>query len=189
MSTQFPGVHSVHFYEDDDALIKSVGAMFAASLSFGDAAIVVATPEHRDAIARDLESSGVDLFRCSAEERYVSLDASQVVLSVMRNGRPGRELFDTNFCGLLREVRRHAKNKNRGLTVYGECVALLCKDGEKEAAVTLERFWQDVFRTDPTFHLHCGYHRSALAGESEIRLIQDLHSQVFQHSLLRSSAV
>ena len=41
MSTQFPGVHSVQFYDCDGNLIKSVGAMLAASLSFGDRTLVV----------------------------------------------------------------------------------------------------------------------------------------------------
>ncbi len=189
MSTQFPGVHSVQFYEHEDKLIKSVGAMFAASVSFGDAAVVVATPEHRNAIARELESFGVDVPRCSSEGRYVSLDASQVLLSVMRSGQPDRKLFDANFCSMLREVRQRAKNQNRGLTVYGECVALLWKHGQKQAALTLERFWHDVFRTDRTFHLHCGYPASAFAEESEIRLIRTLHSQVFLQSVSQGSAV
>jgi len=52
MSTQFPGVHSVEIYDRDRDLIKSVTTMVATSLSFGDSALIVATPEHRDQLAR-----------------------------------------------------------------------------------------------------------------------------------------
>lgn len=189
MSTQFPGVHSVQFYERDSDLIKSVAAMLAASLSFGDAALVVATPEHRHQIAHELETHGIDVSGSARDGRYVPLDAEQVLSSITRNGHPDRELFDANFGSAVSDVRQHSQNRNRGLTVYGECVAILYHAGQKEDALTIERFWQDVFRDDRTLHLHCGYPRSAFADPAEMRLVEELHSQVFQHSLSQSSAI
>ena len=189
MSTQHSGVHSVQFYDHDGDLIKSVAAMLAASLSFGDAALVVATPEHRQQIAYELEALGIDVSRCGRDGRYMPLDAEQVLSSITRNGHPDRELFDANFGSVLNDMRQRSQNQNRGLTVYGECVALLYQDGHKEDALTIERFWQDLFRDDRTFHLHCGYPKSVFADSSEMRLVEELHTQVFQHSLSRSSAV
>ena len=188
MSTQFPGTHSVQVYERDSDLIKSVAAMLAASLAFGDSALVVATPEHRDQLARELGTLAVDLSRCAAEGRYVALDAAQVLSSVLRNGVPDRGLFDANFGNLREQARQHASNHNHGLTVYGECVALLWDHGEKQAALMLEAFWDDVFSDDRSFHLHCAYPSSVFADESELRQIQGLHSRLFSHSLSQSSA-
>ncbi len=179
MSTQFPGTHSVQIYERDADLVTSVGAMLASSLSFGDSTLIVATPEHREQIARELESLGIDLQGCLSQGRYVALDAREVMSSVMRQGQPDRELFDSNFGSVLEKVREHARNQNRGLTVYGECVALLWNEGRKEAALRLEEFWQDVFRDDHTFHLHCAYPSSVFADGTEIRRVHDLHSHVF----------
>lgn len=181
MSTHFPGVHSVQFYERDGELIKSVSAMLAASISFGDAALVVATPEHRQTFKRELESMGIEVSRLAEEGSYIELDASQVSLSVMCDGLPDRDLFDANFGRVLTEARQHARNTNRGLTIYGECVALLWHDGQKEAALMLERFWHDVFREDRSLHLHCGYPASVFANETEKRQVQALHSQILQH--------
>ncbi len=184
MSTHFPGVHSVQFYKRDGELIECVSAMLAASISFGDAALVVATPEHRQMFARELQSLGIEVSRLAEEGSYIALDASQVSLSVMRNGLPDRDLFDANFGGVLTEARRHARNRNRGLTIYGECVALLWQDGKKEAALTLERFWHDVFREDRSLHLHCAYPTSVFVNEMEKRQVQALHSQILQHDCL-----
>jgi hypothetical protein len=180
MSTQFPGVHSVEIYDRDADLIKSVSAMVATSLSFGDSALIVATPGHRDQLARELTASGIDLDRCVQEGRYTALDAEQVMNLVMLDGYPDRNLFDTNFLSVVSSVRDRAKNHNHGLTIYGECVALLWDAGRKQAALELERFWQDVFREDPSFHLHCAYPRAVFADTSEIESVRHTHSHVLQ---------
>jgi hypothetical protein len=187
MSTQFPGTHSVQIYERDADLVTSVGGMLASSLSFGDSTLVVATREHREMIARELEKLGIDVQACTHQRRYVALDATEVMSSVMREGIPERELFDTNFGSVLKEVRQHARNRNRGLTVYGECVALLWNEGRKQAALTLEEFWQDVFREDRTFHLHCAYPSSVFSDSSEIRRVHDLHTHSFHSSAQEQS--
>jgi KaiC/GvpD/RAD55 family RecA-like ATPase len=189
MSTQFPGVHSVEIYDRDGDLIKSVTTMVATSLSFGDSALIVATPEHREQLARELTSSGIDLDRCIQEGRYIALDAEAVMNSVMRDGHPDRQLFTQNFCSVLAGARKVAQNRNRGLTVYGECVALLWKDGRKEAALALERFWQDVFQQDDaTFHLHCAYPRAVFADDVEIQSVHDTHSHVLSQSDMTSDS-
>ncbi len=179
MSTQFPGTHSVQIYERDADLVTSVGAMLASSLSFGDSVLVVATPEHREQIARELESLGIDVQACTRQRCYVALDAAEVMSSVMRQGQPDRELFDRSFGNVLKEVRQHARNQNRGLTVYGECVSILWNEGRKQAALALERFWQDMFRDDHTFHLHCAYPSAVFSDTAEVHLVHDLHSRVF----------
>jgi KaiC/GvpD/RAD55 family RecA-like ATPase len=184
MSTQFPGTHSVQIYERDADLVTSVGGMLASSLSFGDSTLVVATREHRERIACELESLGIDVQACIEEKRYVALDAVEVMSSVMREGLPERELFDTNFGSVLEQVRQHAQNHNRGLTVYGECVALLWDQGRKQAALSLEEFWQDMFREDSTFHLHCAYPSSVFTDSSEISLVHNLHTHRFHSSPL-----
>jgi len=178
MSTQFPGVHSVEIYDRDRDLIKSVTTMVATSLSFGDSALIVATPEHRDQLARELISFGIDLSQCIQDGRYTALDAEAVMNSVMRDGYPDRELFTQNFCSVLNSARNVALNRNLGLTIYGECVALLWKDGRKDAALELERFWQGLFEEDASFHLHCAYPRAVFADDSEIRSVHDTHSHV-----------
>jgi hypothetical protein len=180
MSTQFPGVHSVEIYKDDGELIKSLSAIVATSLSFGDSALIVATPEHRADLARELAAARIPVDQCTQEGRYLALDAKEVMDSLMLDGHPDRNLFEENFCSVLSSIRDRAKNKNRGLTIYGECVALLWKDGRKDAALELERFWQDVFQDDPTFHLHCAYPRAVFPNEFEIRSVHEAHTHVVQ---------
>ena len=157
--------------------------MPATSISFGDSALVVATPAHRREIARELETAGIKLADCQEQGRYLARDAAQVLSSIMREGAVDRELFDINFGAELKKMRQHAQNRNQGLTVYGECVALLWEQGQKLAALTIEQVWQDIFRDDRTFHLHCAYPTSVFADPSEIRMIHNLHSHVFEQPL------
>jgi hypothetical protein len=180
MSTQFPGVHSVEIYDHDGDLIRSVTSMVATSLSLGDSALIVATPEHRDLLRRELTSFGVDLGRHIQEGRYIALDAEEVMNAVMLDGSPDRGLFNEVFDKAVSDARNHAQNQNRGLTIYGECVALLWRDGRKDAALALERFWQDKFRDNPSFHLHCAYPRAVFEESAEIPLVYHTHSHVLQ---------
>src|SRR5581483_11522860 len=105
MSTQFPGTHSVQIYERDADLVTSVGAMLASSLSFGDSVLVVATPEHREQIARELERLGIDVPACTGQRCYGALDAAEVMSFVTPQGHPDRELFDRKFGNIRKEVR------------------------------------------------------------------------------------
>jgi hypothetical protein len=180
MSTQFSGVHSVEIYDADRDLIKSVSAIVMTSLSLGDSVLVVATPEHRDQFAQELVSYGFDLDRCTRDGRYITQDAEAVMKAVMRDGHPDRIVFDDIFGKAISGARVRARNQNRGLTIYGECVALLWEDGRKEAALELERFWEELFQDDPPIHLHCAYPRSVFAEPLEIDSVQKLHSHVLQ---------
>ena len=180
MSTQFPGVHSVQVYDEDADLIGVLGNTVATSLALGDSALIIATPEHHQQLTKELTALRIDLAVCEREGRYVALDAREVINAVMRNGLPDRELFETQFGAAMDAARSNARNLKRGLTVYGECVALLWLDGNKEAALRLEQLFEEVYGSDYTFHVHCGYPRSLFANASEIVKVEQLHSHVLQ---------
>jgi hypothetical protein len=180
MSTQFPGVHSVQIYANDSCLVESVGALLATSLALGDSVLLVATSGHRDEIAAALLALRVDLPPLIEDGRYTTLDAREVMDSIMRDGMPDRCLFETGFLSMLDRLRDCAHNLNRGITVYGECVALLWEEGRKEAALQLERLWCDVFERDDSFHLHCAYPRAVFGDDLEIEAVKKAHTHVFQ---------
>ena len=46
--------HFVQFYDNDDALIRSLGPFLGAGLGAGEAALVVATGAHRSAVTEQL---------------------------------------------------------------------------------------------------------------------------------------
>src|SRR4051812_44573531 len=53
--------HLVQFYENDEFLIESVGGFVGVTLRDGGCSVVVATPEHRTALKRNLSACGIDV--------------------------------------------------------------------------------------------------------------------------------
>src|SRR4051812_49391346 len=77
------GEHFVQFYEKDEFLVESVGAYVGAGLGSGEGAIVIATPEHCEALAAQLQKQGIDLVVIESRGQYVSLDAVEMLSKFM----------------------------------------------------------------------------------------------------------
>jgi signal transduction histidine kinase len=172
------GTHSVQFYEEDASLIDSLSKLIGTALIAGDAAIVVATQAHRDALAKRLKARGLDLDRNAKLGTYCPLDASETLSAFMVNGAPDATRFHA-FMGHLLSSVRSAANSPR-LVVFGEMVALLWADGNINAAIQLEQLWNELGRTH-AFDLHCGYPMKSFAREA--------HSQAFLHICAEHSHV
>src|SRR5947199_5182240 len=75
--------HSVQFYSDDAFLIDVLSRFMGSAVGAGDAAIVIATPQHRRALAERLAARGLDVERAVEQGRYVALDAAETLLQFM----------------------------------------------------------------------------------------------------------
>ena len=58
---KIPRRHEVLFYSDDTLFLDSFARFIAVALKAGDAAIVVATESHREALAMRLKTQGVNV--------------------------------------------------------------------------------------------------------------------------------
>ena len=85
--------HLVEFYETDEFLVDTVSNFILPSLNAGDAAIIVATAAHRHEFERALEAAGVDVALAVGEDRYIALDARDVLSRFMVDGHPSASLF------------------------------------------------------------------------------------------------
>jgi KaiC/GvpD/RAD55 family RecA-like ATPase len=179
VSTQFPSVHSVHIYENDDELISRLCAIVSTGLRLGDSVLIVATSEHREQLVRQLEEVGTDVRNAVRAGRYSMLDATEVMSTFLRDEWPDGSLFEQNVGGLLHSARKHARSLKQGLTVFGEMVAILWEQGNKEAALELERLWNRVLH-DNIFHLHCAYPRGVVGDVSGLHAIEDVHTHLLQ---------
>ena len=75
---------------------------------------------------------------------------------VLQAGRPDKERLAEIIHGLDR-MRLAGPNGPRGrLTIFGEMSACLCRNGDFEVAVELERIWNELTRALP-FFIVCGY--------------------------------
>ena len=158
--------HFVQFYESDTFLVGSVARFIAPGLSRRDAVIIVATPEHIEALRETLERTGCDVERAITEGRYVVRDAAEALAGFMVDGHPDPVLFIETIGQLVAETSA----KGHRLRIFGEMVALLWGSGDLTAAAELEEMWNDLAQSYP-FTLFCAYPTSGFA--------KDPHSEVF----------
>lgn len=175
-----PIVHSVQFYDYDEALIARLSNIITSAIETGNSVLVVATEEHRRDLTKSLEKKINDLQNLKSDGRLNFLDADETLSLFMVNGLPDRDLFAKSLGDLVSNAKLAAWNGHRGLTVFGEMVSVLWERGNVSAALELEELWNEMLN-DQAFHLHCAYPKSLFSrGESQtlIAAICDGHSHV-----------
>ncbi|MFL5460997.1 MAG: MEDS domain-containing protein, partial [Gemmatimonadales bacterium] len=146
--------HVVQLYGSDDRLLtQNVGRYLSEGLKRGDGILVIATLQHRSTLRRHL-TEDPSYSRAVLEGRLVFLDAEATLGRLMRGGIPDPLLFHALVGETLTGVRSRARHSR--VRAYGEMVGLLWKAGAHEAAVQLERWWNDLLRNSEV-SLFCAY--------------------------------
>jgi signal transduction histidine kinase len=162
--------HVVRFYETDAFLLDAVAAFCADAILAHEAALVVATPEHRAGVAERLRARGL-LDAVGSHDAYFSLDAADTLSQFLVNG----EVDAARFMDVIGGVIARAAKRGRQVRVFGEMVSLLVADGYPAAAIRLEELWNDLqAHHTPAFSLFCAYPMDHFGGEVH----QDLFSEV-----------
>lgn len=173
-------VHSVHFYDSDRALIQRLQSIFISAFEIGNSVVIVATEEHYRQLTSALKRQVIDIAGLEAGGRLIFFEASEALEHFMVNGMPSRELFYNSIGRLLREARLTASNADAGLAVFGEMVAVLWDQGNREGALALETLWNELL-SESAFHLHCAYPRSLFTDSDQAAHIEAIcqgHSHV-----------
>lgn len=117
--------HFVQFYEADGFLLNSLSGFIGRAITSGDAAIVVATQEHRNGLAELLQANGLDVTSAKTRGRYVSLDAAETLSKFMLDGSPEPARFNEVMGGIIASVTDGGSR----VRAFGEMVALLWAEG------------------------------------------------------------
>jgi PAS domain S-box-containing protein len=160
--------HFVQFYEQDSFLTSSVASFMGAGMVNGEAAIIIATANHRLAICENLQEQGISIEKAEAVGQLFLLDASETLARFMVQGKPDPALFNKVIGGLV----ARSTSEDRPLRAFGEMVALLWQKGNADAAIRLEELWNDLGKKY-TFSLFCAYPMSGFCSEA--------HGQPFTH--------
>jgi len=148
--------HVVRFYTDDssylDALHRSVEAVHKA----GDAAVIIATEAHRTGLTSRLKASGLDTARAIQDGRFVFLDAAETLSRFMSGGMPDPVSFADVIGAYIERTRKMTETGSGQVSAFGEMVAVLWAEGKFDAALELERLWNQLAETH-SFTLHCAY--------------------------------
>jgi len=148
--------HSVQFYFSHSILVDELARFIGTALVCGDAAIVIASNPHREALACELKARDLDTTKALAEGRFVSLDAAQTLVRIMRHQVPDLELFSDIVGGLITQARAATKSEQSDVVIFGEMVAALWAQEKREAAVRLEELWNALAKKY-SFSLRCAY--------------------------------
>jgi len=130
--------HVVQFYETDAELVGRVGEY----LKPAEAAVVIATEAHRDALAAVVPDPG----------RVVWLDAQATLERLMCDG----DVDPAAFADIVGGVIGTATAGGRPVRAFGEMVALLWQRGDVAGALALETLWNELMAAVP-FSLYCAY--------------------------------
>lgn len=177
VGTQQHGDHLVHLYVDEPELYQAVAGHLAPALDAGDAALLIATEDHRLGIERALRAGGSDVAGARAAGTLLSLDAAVLARTLL--GDDGRIDHEAAFTQ-LGEVLRKATGHGRPLRAYGEIVAELWRAGDVLKAIELESVWNELGREVP-MSLYCAYPAAMVAGAAHRRALEQvcaLHSTV-----------
>jgi hypothetical protein len=146
-----PSEHHLQLFDSSRSLAETVSAFLMAGFRRCEPLLVVATPEHRDLLARTLEQGGMNIREATMASRLVMLDAAQTLDKFMRQNVPSRIAFD-EVVGT--QVARLAEQGR--VCIYGEMVDVLAARGLFKAAYQLEVLWNALGKREP-FTLFCGY--------------------------------
>lgn len=101
----FPCDHILQFYTDEEVLIRALSGFVGSGLELGEAVVVIATAEHRAAVARSLTADGRNLAKVAEQGAFVSLDAERCLAKFMIDGMPDPAAFRATVAPVLDRLR------------------------------------------------------------------------------------
>jgi len=167
--------HAVQFYDDARSLARIIPEFLGEGLRKGDAAVVIATPEHRVFLEENLRSRSIDVDELTRLGQLVALDAREMLNQFMADGMPNGSLFKRVVGQVLDQVCKAKADCT--IRAYGEMVNVLWKDGHEAAAIRLEMLWNELANTRD-FKLLCGYSMGNFYKGAAIDDIKAQHSHV-----------
>src|SRR5262249_22285684 len=131
--------HEVHFYSSEESFLNGGAHFIGSALKAGDAAIVVATEPHRDGVLRRLQARGLDVVAAKEQGRYISVDAADALSTFMVDSLLNSAQFRQCLSELIATAAKATGKEQPRVAVFGECVHLLCAEGNPEAAIQMEQ--------------------------------------------------
>ncbi len=171
--------HVVQIYEKDEILINALAGFVGDGINSGDACVIIATPEHIVALEKKLKEHGLHVDALIAHNRYIPVDAEETLSKFMIDEWPDAPLFFLTVSELLAPIIK----TGRRVRAFGEMVAILWKNGNKDATLQLEYLWNEFCETQP-MSLFCAYPLNGFDDElkSSLSKVCCAHSMVISGS-------
>ncbi len=144
--------HAVQVYEDEESFLETLESFVMAGFRNGEAIIIIATPEHRAALAGRLERNGISVAAAAASGQYIVRDARGCLARFMFDGWPA----ESRFNAMVEELIARARVNYPAVRAFGEMVALLWEEKLYRATMRLEHLWTQLCQRE-SFPLFCAY--------------------------------
>jgi DNA-binding NarL/FixJ family response regulator len=156
LSTVAGNGHTVQFHADDRDFLDEVSQLVGATLRSGEQVVIVTNEATRSGVAQRLQTRQMNVAALAERGQYVAQDSALALSQVMHDGRPDEERLAEVIHGLDR-LRLAGPNGPGGrLTIFGDMTVSLCRNGDFEAALEIERIWNELTRALPFFTV-CSY--------------------------------
>jgi DNA-binding NarL/FixJ family response regulator len=136
--------HEVEFYPDDLALVKGFARLTEAILGVGNIAVVIANENQRYDVLQRLRARGVKVDMAIEQQNYISLDATELLSTVMVHGMPDEVRLKEVIGGLTARVAKDVRGEYPRVAICGACAPTLLQEGKVEAAIRLEHLWDQT---------------------------------------------
>ena len=170
-----PHDHVVQIYDDKEIFLQTLVGFVGNGINSGDCVVVIARSENLKALNQLLSAHAIKVDTLISEDKYIPLDADEMLSQFMVNDWPDEALFTKLVYSLI----ERARVKGRQLKAFGEMVAILWEQGHYGATVHLEHLWNKICAEDP-FCLFCAYPKSGFTQDpvESIKAICAVHSRV-----------
>lgn len=175
--------HAAQWWGDDRSGLDGVAAVLSSALHRGDTVATALIESNSDALAVRMKERGWDLADVGKQGRYLVFDAEEAATRIMRAGRLHRDSIAEMVAALESARRASAAGPRSHLTIVGEMSAVLCRRGTPEAALELERIWDDLTRSLPILTI-CTYPKGCFDHAGVPGLVSSIsaHHAVISHA-------
>jgi hypothetical protein len=135
-----PCGHLVQIYSSPSRLLDTLETFIATGLDADEAVIVIATAPHLHALESRLQARGMDLLAARHDNRFLPIGTDDAMARFIDDGWPDAGLFEA----FLAQLMGRARGSGRKVRAFGEMVAVLWAQGNRDGAVQLERLWSQV---------------------------------------------
>jgi DNA-binding NarL/FixJ family response regulator len=178
LSTVAGSRHAVQFHKNDRHFLDDVSRLVGATLRSGEQVVIVTSEATRTGVEQRLQAQQMNLGMLAEQGQYVAQDSALTLSHVMHDGRPDKGRLEEVINGLDR--LRLAFGPRSRLTIFGDINVSLCRTGDFEAALELERIWNQLTRALPFFTV-CSYPLDCFehsAARNHLPDLCDAHSAV-----------
>ncbi len=165
--------HEAEYYQNDRDFQASLLACVSTALNGGDAAIVLITGQHQQALSRGLQAMGVATEEVLRSGRLQLVDADTIISGYMGDELPDETRSRAEVRQLVESSEKARVGEHSRVCVFGECASLLYAKGKGKVVLQLERIWGDMSKTH-RMYLRCWYQVSQRQFQSDSHFFQEV---------------